>query len=156
MAKPTRKIEPLVPSKDQIREQGMEEIEDALVERKEAVLEMLTLVDRLHESDVLPLLSALVHHKDQATSALFQEINRPQNAQFARNMVDLMGFLGKVEFEKMQPLMERMNEGILEANKEEEKEDLISMFQLLKALKDPEINRSIRMLLAFLKGMGRE
>lgn len=156
MAKPTRKIEPLVPSKESIREKGMEEIEDALVERKEAVLEVITLVDRLHESELLPLLCALVNHKDQATSALFGEINRPENAQFARNMVDLMGFLGTIEFEKMQPFMERINEGMLEANKEEENDDLISMFQLIKALKDPEINRSIRMLLAFLKGMGKE
>jgi uncharacterized protein YjgD (DUF1641 family) len=156
MAKPTRKIEPIAPSKEKNREKGIEEIEDALVERKEAVLEVITLVDRLHESELLPLLSALVNHKDQATSALFREINRPDNAQFARNMVDLMGFLGTIEFENMQPFLERINEGMLEANKEEENDDLISMFQLIKALKDPEINRSIRMLLAFLKGMGKE
>ncbi|HEX7064061.1 MAG TPA: DUF1641 domain-containing protein, partial [Bacillales bacterium] len=31
-----------------------------------------------------------------------------------------------------------------------------SIFQLMKVLKDPEINRSVGLLLRFLKGMGKE
>ncbi|WP_221566860.1 DUF1641 domain-containing protein [Alkalihalobacillus sp. TS-13] len=156
MAKPTRKVEPLVPSKEEVREKGMEEIEQALAERKDAILDLIVLVDRLHESEMLPLLSALVNHRDQATSAFFREINRPHNAKFSRNVVDFIGFLGTIEFSKMQPFMEKINQGVLEATEEEEKEDVISMFQLIKTLKDPEVNRSIRMILAFLKGMGKE
>ncbi|MCF6410247.1 DUF1641 domain-containing protein [Pseudalkalibacillus salsuginis] len=156
MAKATRKVEPLVPSKDEAREKGIEEIEQALAERKDAILELIDLVDRLHESDLLPFISALVNHRDQARSAFFREINRPHNAKFARNVVDFIGFLGTIEFEKMQPFMEKINRGILEADIEEEKDDMISMLQLIKSLKDPEVNRSIRSILAFLRGMGKE
>ncbi|WP_408007723.1 DUF1641 domain-containing protein [Pseudalkalibacillus sp. A8] len=156
MAEPTRKVEPLVPSKDEFREKGMEEIEQALAERKDAIIELIHLVDRLHESDLLPLINALVNHRDLATSAFFREINRPHNAKFARNVVDFIGFLGTIEFKNMQPFMEKINKGMLEADVEEEKDDMISMFQLIKALKDPEVNRSIRVILAFLRGMGKE
>ncbi|HET7577752.1 MAG TPA: DUF1641 domain-containing protein [Bacillales bacterium] len=156
MAKPISKIDRIVVDEDAKKQQDLQEIEGALADNKEAVMETLDLLGHLHDRGLLELMNGFFSQGDEVFRNVVKEINKPNHSQILENVVGLAGLLGSIDVQQLKMLTERANNGLNEAASTVETEEQIGVFHLLKALKDPEINRSIGMLMRFLKGMGRE
>jgi uncharacterized protein YjgD (DUF1641 family) len=53
-------------------------------------------------------------------------------------------------------LIHSLTAGLAEANQHMEEDSKVKIFDLLQALDDPDVNRAIRYLIYFLKGLGKE
>lgn len=156
MAKPISAIERLVVSDETKREQDLKEIEASLANHKEAVLEAIDLLGNLHDRGILSLLNGLFSKGDEVLRIMVQEVNQPNNSRVLGNLLGLTGILGSIDIDRLKILTEKANNGLKEATETDAVEEPGNVFELLKVLKDPEVNRSIGMLVQFLKGMGKE
>jgi len=155
MAKQITNIKRLEVSEKQIKQSELEEITDALSDNKESIIKGIDLLTTLDENGTLDFLNALIKTKEEAMKNIIQELNKEQYSGFLENAGDLIFLLGELDLKRLKDMTERLNEGMEEALATDEN-DKTTYMGMLKALKEPEINRSITMLLTFMRGMGRE
>ncbi|HET7658278.1 MAG TPA: DUF1641 domain-containing protein [Bacillales bacterium] len=156
MAKPISTIESIVIDEETRKRLDLDEVESALAERKDAVLETVELIGHLHDRGILSLLNGLFAEGDEVFRIAVKEINKPDHSDMIQNLVGLVSVLGKLDIESLKDFAEKANRGLKEATDVDPDNGPSNIFQLLKVLKDPEINRGITMMLHFLKGMGKE
>ncbi|WLR52918.1 DUF1641 domain-containing protein [Bacillus tianshenii] len=155
MAKAISNIKKMdVPKEIQV-DKDVQEIKEALSENKEAVLKGIKLLRALDDGDTLDLLYALTKQKKEAIHNFSEELNRPQYSKIFENLPEMMFLFGELDLPAIRNITGRINEGLKTAEAESQSHKT-SYMDLAKALKDPDINRSITMALYFLKGMGRE
>src|SRR5699024_3887476 len=120
----------------------------------DAILKGSGLLTTVHESGALDMLDALVKQKDEAIKNVAEQANKPPYATILANSSDLC-VLGKdLPVDEWNHFIGKLNQGLNEACTAESEEN-ISYMGLIKALKNPEINRSLTIMLGFLRGMGR-
>ncbi|MFD1017923.1 DUF1641 domain-containing protein [Thalassobacillus hwangdonensis] len=136
-------------------DQDMQEVKEAISDNKDSILKGIQLLKTLDEGGTLDSVNALSKHKKEAIGYFAKELNKPQYSQVLENLADLVFLLGDIDVKAMRQVTDRVNQG-LEAAETEEVTSKTSFLDLAKALKDPEINRSITMMLQFLKGMGKQ
>jgi len=106
-----------------------EEMGQFLVNNKEHVFELISLVKHLQEYNLLTF----------ANESIAKHSNR------------LQGINGKT----MDQLINGIKRGIEEGSSNMDTGKDINAFQLMKYLKDPDINRAVNYLVHFLRGMGK-
>lgn len=144
-------------SKEDILERDLAEVTEAVSENKEAILKGIDLLATINESGGLDVINALVKHKQDALENIVEEINKPQYASSLENISELFFLLGHLKVDDLAYFMEKVNHGMGEARENPVPgEEQTSYMGMIKALKDPEINRGVTMLLSFMRGMGRE
>lgn len=157
MANPITNIKLLVKDEETVQQEKLDDINAAIADNKDAVLGAITLTGHLHDKGILPILNGMLAQGDAVLDIAVKEINKPQNSHVIENGVGLGLLLGTLDVDKLKILLEKFNQGVQEATAEQGAEDSPSnVFQLMKLLKDPEINRSIGLLVNFLKGMGKD
>ena len=104
---------------------------------------------------MLEATAAMVHYRKEITKNVVQEINKPQYAGALHNLGQMLFLLGDLDVDRMETFTGKLNRGLVEMSATREEEQT-SYLGLLRALKDPEVNRTLTMLLNFLKGMGKE
>lgn len=156
MSKAITNIKKLEIPEEEQQNKDIQEILSTLAENKEAVIEAVTHIRRLHETGILEFLNAFLARSDEMLSIAMKEANKPENMSMLQNLVGLSEVIGSLNLDKVKELSQKMNNGIEEATEPTEGNQTTSMIQLLKALKDPEVNRAVTMLLNFLKGVGKE
>jgi len=154
MAKPITTIRKKELSNEEKRKQNLSEIEQALADNKEAILEGIECMKKLHESGALELFNALISRKEQVLENIVKEAKKEPNLKTLKNLSGLIMLFGSFDIEKVQMMSAKVNNGIKEAMDHRNTKST-SLFQLLTALKDPDINRAVTMLMKFLKGMGK-
>ncbi|HLS08076.1 DUF1641 domain-containing protein [Lentibacillus sp.] len=155
MAEKISHIKRMEISEESIQERNLDEITQSISENKEAVLKGIDLLETLNQSGTLDTLNAFVKHREDALENIVKEVNKPQYTAILENLPRLIMLIGELNVTGMEQFAGKLNHGVKEAavSKVSEK---TSYLDLIKALKDPEINRSITMLLQFLRGMGKE
>lgn len=142
-------------SEEAERENNLSEIISAVSENKDAILKGIELLTTVHESGALDMLDALVKQKDEAIKNVVEQANKPTYATILENFSDLFLLAKDLPVDELGYFVGKINQGLNEARTAESEEN-ISYMGLIKALKNPEINRSLTMMLGFLRGMGRE
>ncbi|MCP3026336.1 DUF1641 domain-containing protein [Halobacillus sp. A5] len=155
MAKSITNIKRLEIPKEEQQARDLEEVKEAVSENKDAILKGIKLLNALNETGTLDSAYALSHSKGKALKYIVEEISKDHYAQMLENIPEIVFMLGDLDVKTVRETTARVNEGIKEMN-ETGAEQKTKIIDLAKALKDPEINRSVTMLMQFLKGMGRE
>ncbi|MFD2924065.1 DUF1641 domain-containing protein [Halobacillus naozhouensis] len=154
MAKSIRSVKPMeVPREEQI-EKDVSEVKEAVADNKDAILKGIKLLKALEEGGTLDSAYAFTKKKKEALGYVANELNKEQYTPLIENLPELVFLLGELDVKSLRELTDRVNQGIEQMNTEDPAKKT-SVFDLAKALKDPEINRSITMMMQFLKGMGR-
>lgn len=155
MADPISNVKQMEISKEKIQQDNLEEVIEAVSDNKEAILKGIDFLSTLNDNGMLEMSHALVKHKEDALENVMNELNKPQYAKVLENIMQLVFLAGELRVDELNDFANRLNNGMVAAGNPESN-DKTSYLDVMKALKDPEINRSITMLLAFLKGMGKE
>lgn len=137
------------------KEQNLDEVTKAVSENKDAILKGIGFLSTLNENGMLDMTHALVKQKETALDNVMRELNKPQYSATLENLSKLFLFLGEFNVDELKQFTDKLNTGMDEALNTDESEKTTYM-DLIKAIKDPEINRSLTMLLQFLRGMGKE
>ncbi|WP_404452396.1 DUF1641 domain-containing protein [Virgibacillus necropolis] len=155
MANPITKIKRMEIPEEVAQEQNMAEVTKAVSENKDAILKGIDFLSTLNENGMLDMTHALVKQKETALDNIMRELNKPQYSATLENISKLFLFLGELNVDELKHFTDKLNHGMEEALAFDNSEKT-SYMDLIKALKDPEINRSITMLLEFLRGMGKK
>jgi uncharacterized protein YjgD (DUF1641 family) len=156
MAKAIKQIQRLELTEEEKRKKDLREVENALLENKEAILESLQVMKHMHEQGVLSLLSGLFGQGDKVLNILVKTADTPETANMLKNLLLMLGALGTLNVKQLEPFILKINSGIARVAEYKETDEKVGYLDLARSLKDPEINRSLSLLLNFLKGMGQE
>ncbi|WP_273851364.1 DUF1641 domain-containing protein [Guptibacillus spartinae] len=156
MAKAIKQIKRIDVSKEEKRANDLKEIEDALIDNKDALLETLSVVGGMKERGILTLMNGLFGEGDRVLKVIVDLLNVPENTTALKNLMLLFGAAGKINVQDLEPLLLKINAGIENVAENSEGMEKTGYLDLLRALKDPEINRSLTILITFLKGMGKD
>ncbi|MFP3190801.1 MAG: DUF1641 domain-containing protein [Thermoproteota archaeon] len=122
----------------------------------ESLNEIIKLLKNLQNKNAIKFLNSFLEKSDEILDAFLSWINRPENTNIVQNLLLVVGFSKNVEFEKFKKILKALAYGINKGYEEIEKENKIGVVGLLRALRDPDINRSIRLILSILKSMGEK
>ncbi|WLR61330.1 DUF1641 domain-containing protein [Guptibacillus hwajinpoensis] len=156
MAKAIKQIKRIEVSEEEKRASDLREIEDALIENKDALLETLSVVGGMKDRGILTLLNGLFGEGDRVLKVIVDLLNVPENTTALKNLMLLFGAAGKINVQDLEPLLLKVNSGIENVAEHSADNEKTSYLSLLRALKDPEINRSLTILITFLRGMGKD
>ncbi|KAF0819860.1 putative protein YrhD [Bacillus sp. ZZV12-4809] len=154
MAKAISNIKRFELTHEDQRKKDLEEVENALINNKEPILELLTAVGHMHDRGVISLLNGLFGQGDKVLNVLVKALDKPEATNTIKNLLLMVGTLGTINVQQLEPLLLKVNSGIARVADYKDTDEKTSYFDLVKALKDPEVNRAVTLLLTFLKGMG--
>lgn len=155
MAEPITNIKKMEFTEEEVKEAQLDEVLTAVGDNKEAILKGITLLRTLDDNGMLDLVDALIKQRKAAMENIFTELNQSQYTGVLENMSKLIFIMGDLDVDKLSYFTRKINQGMTETSVSDPDEKA-SVMSLVKALKDPEINRSVTMILQFLRGMGRE
>lgn len=156
MAKAIKQIKRIELTEEQKRRQDLEEVEEALLKNKDAILETLDVLGHMKERGVLSLASALFGQGDQVLNVLVKAADKPEATNTIKNLLLMVGVLGTLNVRQLEPLLLKLNSGIARVAEYRDNQEEIGYFDLFRSLKDPEVNNAIGLLFEFLKGMGED
>ncbi|MBS2970216.1 DUF1641 domain-containing protein [Metabacillus sp. KIGAM252] len=156
MANATTKIKKLEISEEDQRKKDLREVEDALVSNKTAILESLQLMQHIQDRGILSLLNGLFGQGDKVLHVLVKALDKPENTNALKNMLLMLGVLGTINVQQLEPLLIKLNKGVERVAKKKDTDHKTGYLDVVRSLKDPEINRAVTLLLTFLKGVGEE
>ncbi len=112
MAKAIKRIQKIEITEEDQRKRDMKEIEDALVENKEAILETLHMIGHMNERGVLPMLRGLFGQGDKVLDILVKKADTEETANTLKNLLLLFGTLGMLDVKQLEPLILKVNAGL--------------------------------------------
>ncbi|CAM3889753.1 DUF1641 domain-containing protein [Alkalicoccus chagannorensis] len=154
MADPIRHIEKHEPTQEEKRRETLTEIEDALVDNKEAVLGMIQLTKNLNETGITSALNGLLAEGDEILHILVREATKEGNTEALKNLLLIGSTLGKINMSEIEVLLDRVKNGVSRVAEDPDPEEKTGYLDLIKKVKDPEVNKAITVMFRFLEGMG--
>jgi uncharacterized protein YjgD (DUF1641 family) len=156
MAKAIRQIHRIEVTEEDQRKKDLQEVENALIDNKDAILESLQVLKHMHERGAISLLKGLFGQGDKVLNILIRTADTPETANMLKNLLLMAGMLGTLNVKQIEPFILKVNSGIARVAETNDTDEKVGYFDLARSLKDPEINRSLSLLLNFLKGMGED
>lgn len=151
MANPTTSI---IQAEDDSASKAKAQLEQAYAENAEGIVQALGLLQALEERGVLPLTRALVEQGDDVLKIILALVTKEEYMGGIKNLIALVQGLTAIPNESMQSIVAGFQGGIDEASHTPSAEKF-GVYDILKALQDPDVSRAISHGMAFLKGMGR-
>jgi uncharacterized protein YjgD (DUF1641 family) len=156
MAQPITTVKKNVKTKEQVQEEKLAELQAALADKDEALTKSLSILDELHRMGALDAANAMLEAKEKIASIALSQATREPVTNIINNLMGAAGTLSKMDPEMTTKLMDSVVAGVKQGENFVESEKKIGVFDLMKVLNDPDINRAIGFGLHFLKGMGQE
>ncbi|MDR4947163.1 DUF1641 domain-containing protein [Neobacillus cucumis] len=154
MAKPIKVIQKTELTEEQKKKQSLENLLSGVAENKESLLETLMLLQELHESGITEALGSLLKTKEKAAKIAVGQLTRKPVTNMINNAMAAGGILTELDPETTSKLAKSLTSGLQRAEQGLKEDYKIGLFDLMKAIKDPDINRALGFGFNLLKGMG--
>ncbi|AQQ55131.1 DUF1641 domain-containing protein [Planococcus lenghuensis] len=155
MAAPITRIAKREPTSEEQKQQKLAELETLLTEQDEAINKILQLTGELNDAGILDAVNAMVKARDNITGIAVQQASRKPVTNLLNHLLNAAGALAAIDPAATAKLSQSVRRGLDEADRERQSDKKIGVFGMVKAVRDPDINRSIRFGVSFLKGMGK-
>jgi uncharacterized protein YjgD (DUF1641 family) len=153
MAKPISLVKKKILTEAELKAQKVEQLTDKVTDNEEALDQTLRILAELHESGILEGVESFLKAKGKITEVLLGQATRKEATNMINNVMGAAGMLTAIDPEQTAGLLSGVAQGLEEAKKGAGQK--ISPFGLLKALRDPDVNRALGFGLSFLKGLGK-
>jgi uncharacterized protein YjgD (DUF1641 family) len=121
----------------------------------ESVRELLELVRLLDERGLLRFASDLLREEDRVVAVLSDRVPPDGVRRAMRNLEVLVKTFRDIDPKTLDALA-RGVPGALEAARRAQGDEPLGILAILRVLRDPEVNRGVRMVLGFLRGIGAD
>ncbi|MFJ8260961.1 DUF1641 domain-containing protein [Rummeliibacillus sp. NPDC094406] len=155
MATPITTINKQQLTEEQLKDQKLENLKQLLSENEEAVNQVFTIMAELNDIGALEAATKLIEAKEEIAHIALGQMTRKPVTNIINNLMGVAGVLTEMNPETTTKLVESLNTGLDVANKAVESDEKVSVFKLVKLLKDPDINRALNFGIHFLKGLGK-
>ena len=154
MAKPIKTIEKTELTEEQMKMHSLENLLSGVAENKDSLLETLNLLQELHDSGIMDALGSLLKSKEKAAKILVGQVSRKPVTNLINNAMAAGGILTELDPEITGKLAKSMKVGLQKAEEGLKADTKLGLFDLMKAMKDPDINRALGFGFNLLKGIG--
>lgn len=152
MAERITEIKRLKKSYEQIKQESLNDIIDAIVENKDSILKAIRLIGILDEAKILDALNGGLKARQVIINKFAVELNKDIYSGVLTNMAQLVFLLGELDVKDLSELLSRLNRGIHAANLTKPG-DKTTIKNLVGFLRDDDLNRSMTYMLNLLRGM---
>ncbi|MGG1574316.1 DUF1641 domain-containing protein [Fictibacillus sp. NRS-1165] len=154
MAEPITKISHSAHTEKELQEQSIDTILEDLAKSADGIKELIKLFHQLHDSGIIGAVNGLVEAKEKVAGIAVEQLLRPQMTNAINNMMAAAGVLSETNPDMTKKLMSSLGNGLQRAERALANNEKVGVFDLMKALKDPDINRAIGFGMNLLKGVG--
>jgi uncharacterized protein YjgD (DUF1641 family) len=154
MAAPIKRIVKQPVTEMEKQNQTVESVLQVLGQNPEGIQETIKLLQELHNSGVLGALNAAVEAKEEIAKIVVGQMVRPPVTNMINNAMAAAGGLSELDPEMTEKMMKGVAKGLQKAEDGLRSEKKVSIFDLMTALSDPDINRAMGFGINFLKGVG--
>jgi uncharacterized protein YjgD (DUF1641 family) len=155
MAAPIQQISRSVKTQQESEAESFQSLLSVVAQNKETLEETMRLMQELHESGMLEALNAMLTAKEKIAKILVEQALRPEATILINNMMSIVGGLTKLDPQVTASLMNGLAAGMGEGSKSVQLAKKVSVLDLAKAIKDPDVNRALKFGIGFLKGFGK-
>ncbi|MED3562819.1 DUF1641 domain-containing protein [Bacillus xiapuensis] len=155
MAQPITMIKKEIPSKEEIESKKIANLQSQLAENEEALNTLMNLVGELHENGILDSANAMLQAKEKITEIALNQVNREPVTNFLNNFISASSAFTDFKPEQTKKLVSCVAAGMNEGTEFVQNNKKVGVFDIMKALNDPDINRAVGFGIHFLKGMGK-
>ncbi|UXS07471.1 DUF1641 domain-containing protein [Staphylococcus epidermidis] len=152
MAERITEIKRLKKSYEQIKQESLNDVIDAIVENKDSILKAIRLIGILDEAKILDALNGGLKARQVIINKFAVELNKDIYSGVLTNMAQLVFLLGELDVKDLSELLSRLNRGIHAANLTKPG-DKTTIKSLVGFLLDDDLNRSMTYMLNLLRGM---
>lgn len=152
MAERITEIKRLKKSYEQIKQESLNDVIDAIVENKDSILKAIRLIGILDEAKILDALNGGLKARQVIINKFAVELNKDIYSGVLTNMAQLVFLLGELDVKDLCELLSRLNRGIHAANLTKPG-DKTTIKSLVGFLRDDDLNRSMTYMLNLLRGM---
>jgi uncharacterized protein YjgD (DUF1641 family) len=154
MAKPIQVIQKTELTAEQIKMQSLENLISGVADNKDSLLETLNLLQELHDSGIIEGLRSLLKAKESAAKIAVSQLTRKPVTNMINNVMAAGGILTELDPETTSKLAKSLTTGLQKAKQGLKDDTKLGLFDLMKAIKDPDINRALGFGFNLLKGIG--
>jgi uncharacterized protein YjgD (DUF1641 family) len=156
VAKPITTIQTQTVTEEEKREKTIKELKASLTEKEKAVHELLSIIEELHESGLLEAANAFLKAREEIAKIVIGQANRKPVTTMINHVIGIAQLTANLDPQFTSTLLESAASSVAEAYKQtKENNKKLGIFDLLKTLNDPDINRAIRFILSSLKEFGK-
>jgi uncharacterized protein YjgD (DUF1641 family) len=155
MAAPIKAIQKQELTEEEQKQQKLEDLKLLLANNEEALNQMFNIVGELNEIGMLEAANSMLKAKEPIAKIVLGQVTREPVTNLINNMMGAAGALTELDPELTKKLVSSVLTGMDEGNQHLQSNKKVGMLDLMKVLKDPDINRAIGFGLHFLKGMGK-
>lgn len=154
MASPIKKIIRPEFTEEEKQQQTLESLLSEVAGNKDSLQETLMLLKELHESGLLEAVTDLLKAKERVAKIAVDQATREPVTNLINNAMAAGGALTALDPETTEKLTAGVMNGIKQAEYGLEEGTKVGMIDLVRALKDPDINRAIGFGMNLLRGVG--
>jgi uncharacterized protein YjgD (DUF1641 family) len=154
MAKPITKIDEPVLTEKEIQAQSLDKVLQDLSQNADGIIETIKLLQELYDSGILGAINNLVAAKEQVAKIVVGQMLRPPVTTAINNAMAAAGAITEIDPETTKKLMGGLSKGLQKAEEGFQSNKKVGVFELVKLIRDPDVNRVIKFSLNLLKGLG--
>ncbi|GLV63832.1 hypothetical protein Bmyc01_25020 [Bacillus mycoides] len=155
MAAPIQAIQKQELTEEEIKQQKLEDLKELLANNEEALNQMFNIVGELNDIGMLEAANSMLKAKEPIAKIVLGQVTREPVTNLINNMMGAAGALTELDPELTKKLIGSVLTGMDEGNQHLQNNKKVGILDLMKVLRDPDINRAIGFGLHFLKGMGK-
>jgi uncharacterized protein YjgD (DUF1641 family) len=155
MAAPIKAIQKHVQTDEELKQQKLEDLKTLLTDNEEALNKILNIVGELNDTGVLEAVNAMLQAKEKIAKIALGQVTREPITNLINNLMGAAGALTSLDPDLTNKLASSVALGMDEGSKHLQSNNKIGVFDLLKVLNDPDINRAVGFGIHFMKGLGK-
>lgn len=154
MARPTTVIARPETTPEEVRATALEALLEGASDNSPALLEALALLQSLHQRGILEALAALFQKGDDVLGIAMDTLAQPAYSNGAKNALVLAQTLSALDEETLATSQRMVVGGVQGFANAQPPAKPLGVFDLLRALKDPDVSAGLAATLGLLKGIG--
>jgi uncharacterized protein YjgD (DUF1641 family) len=154
MATAITRIKKQIPTEAQQQAESVQEILKVLSDNKESLIAFLDVLKEAEKSGLFDIMQGILKNKTDVAKVAMEFVNVAGIPSMMKNGIVAMQFLRKLDPVKVHMLLNGLNQGMEKATAQNDNHT--SVWGMVRAMREPEINSSLTVLLNFLRGMGTE
>jgi uncharacterized protein YjgD (DUF1641 family) len=155
MASPIQAIQKQELTEEERKQQKLEDLKELLANNEEALNQMFNIVGELNDIGMLEAANSMLKAKEPIAKIVLGQVTREPVTNLINNMMGAAGALTELDPALTKKFIGSVLIGMDEGNQHLQSNKKVGILDLMKVLKDPDINRAIGFGLHFLKGMGK-
>ncbi|RAN75071.1 DUF1641 domain-containing protein [Bacillus sp. SRB_331] len=155
MAAPIQAVQKQELTEEELKQQKLEDLKELLANNEDALNQMFNIVGELNDIGMLEAANSMLKAKEPIAKIVLGQVTREPVTNLINNMMGAAGALTELDPALTKKLIGSVLTGMDEGNQHLQSNKKVGILDLMKVLKDPDINRAIGFGLHFLKGMGK-